>query len=568
MNRKQKGGIILSSLAAIAIAGSLIAGSTYALFTSESKANIAITSGKVNVSATIENWLTYTGKELTGVVKDDAEKIKPSTEYDLKNGEFMNGGTASLKDNVLTLDKITPGDKVTFSIKIENKSDVAIKYRTIISCVSDDGLFEGLEVNIGGEEYQGLTKKSDWEALGAEKDLEEDKATVNVSVSLPSSAGNEFQGKKCEISYQVEAIQGNAETTNPAANVIEISNATELSLFRASINRNKDLYNGKTVTLTKNIDLNGATWTPIVYDHNADYRLTFDGNNKTISNFVIDESEGSAAKNIGLFGEAYHLTIENLTISGAKIRGVNHVGAIIGHGYGNTITGCKVIDSTITGSIWWDPNETNPIDSTKGYWNDGDKVGAIAGYLGEGGNAIAGCEVERCTIKGYRDVGGIIGYIDDQHPNKGLSGNSVKNITLINDRSHNYKNYKDTDNSLFDVEPIIGEYFSNTTVSEDNTSDNITQTIEYADGFSRDYSGTADEGVVCRITNANGLKWFSDATNALKTGDYANLGKFTVKLMDDIDLNGESWTPMQWLDGTTKMIFDGNDKTVSNFTVD
>ena len=54
MNKKQKSSIIIASLASIVIAGSLIAGSTYALFTSESKTNIAVTSGKVDVSATID----------------------------------------------------------------------------------------------------------------------------------------------------------------------------------------------------------------------------------------------------------------------------------------------------------------------------------------------------------------------------------------------------------------------------------------------------------------------------------------------------------------------------------
>ena len=62
MNKKTKRGIILTSLASIAFAGSLLAGSTYALFTSESKTDIVVSSGKVDVKATIDTLKTYSGK--------------------------------------------------------------------------------------------------------------------------------------------------------------------------------------------------------------------------------------------------------------------------------------------------------------------------------------------------------------------------------------------------------------------------------------------------------------------------------------------------------------------------
>ena len=43
----KKSAKILSSLTAIAMSASLVVGGTYALFTSESKVNVAVTSGKV-----------------------------------------------------------------------------------------------------------------------------------------------------------------------------------------------------------------------------------------------------------------------------------------------------------------------------------------------------------------------------------------------------------------------------------------------------------------------------------------------------------------------------------------
>lgn len=61
---KKKTGIIVTSVMSIACCASLITGATFALFTSESKVNIAVTSGKVDVKATIDETSveTYSGQ--------------------------------------------------------------------------------------------------------------------------------------------------------------------------------------------------------------------------------------------------------------------------------------------------------------------------------------------------------------------------------------------------------------------------------------------------------------------------------------------------------------------------
>ena len=53
--------VITSAILTIALAFSLLLGATYALFTSESKTNIAISSGKVDVQAVVleESIKTY-----------------------------------------------------------------------------------------------------------------------------------------------------------------------------------------------------------------------------------------------------------------------------------------------------------------------------------------------------------------------------------------------------------------------------------------------------------------------------------------------------------------------------
>ena len=105
---------LISSVLTIAICLSLIAGSTFALFTSESSVNIAVTSGKVDVTAVIdETTLATTSMGLAQT-----------------NGAFANGGSATFDENAkLHLTNMTPGDKATFTIKVTNNSNVDVQYR-------------------------------------------------------------------------------------------------------------------------------------------------------------------------------------------------------------------------------------------------------------------------------------------------------------------------------------------------------------------------------------------------------------------------------------------------------
>ena len=111
--------ILLSSILTIALCLSLIAGSTFALFTSESKVNIAVTSGKVEMLASVsdlETWSLEDDKSLAGRT----------------DGTFTQGGNVTFTDSVLSINKIIPGDKVSFLVTGTNNSNVTIMYRTVI----------------------------------------------------------------------------------------------------------------------------------------------------------------------------------------------------------------------------------------------------------------------------------------------------------------------------------------------------------------------------------------------------------------------------------------------------
>ena len=182
-----KSKVLLSSILTIVLCLSLIAGSTFALFSSESKVNVAVNSATVKVEA-IASDLTV-GSTLGAPI-----------------------GSAELVGNTLTLINLVPGDYATFSINIDNQSNVAINFRTVISVASESetDLFSGLVFTVDGVELNTVDEEgnllvADWAALAAG---EGDK-TVTVKVYLPETAGNEYQNKTCTITYIVEAVQGN-----------------------------------------------------------------------------------------------------------------------------------------------------------------------------------------------------------------------------------------------------------------------------------------------------------------------------------------------------------------------
>ena len=181
-----KNKIIISSILTIAMCVSLIAGSTFALFTSEDSVNIAVTSGKIEVVAKV----------------DEATLATSSLGVAQTAGAFANGGSATLSGDTLKLDKLTPGDKATFSITVENKSNVAMNYRFVWSVAGELAPYLTATVN-GNALTNNSTAWALWDTANGNTQ------TFAVVVELLDSVGNDAQGKAADISFKVEAVQGN-----------------------------------------------------------------------------------------------------------------------------------------------------------------------------------------------------------------------------------------------------------------------------------------------------------------------------------------------------------------------
>ena len=105
MKKFFKSKTFLGAVLSIALCVSLIAGATFAIFTSEASVNIAVTSGTVKVTATVSDFAVTSPEKITseGVVVDGKYVAG-----------FTNGGEATQNGNEITLKNVTPGDKVTF----------------------------------------------------------------------------------------------------------------------------------------------------------------------------------------------------------------------------------------------------------------------------------------------------------------------------------------------------------------------------------------------------------------------------------------------------------------------
>ena len=214
MNNKKK--VLIPALLTITMCLSLLAGSTLALFIFESSTSTSVTSGKVNVAASLENLLLYSvepdnkigtsdenyaGTVMTGL---GASKYK----YVAQPEHFANGGTAEIAGNALTLSRVTPGDKVTLNVGLNNTSNVDIKYRVIVNVTSGVKLYNALKVKVGGVTLNGVSKTGTWTYLAANTAI----ADVPVEVLLPVTAPNEYQELSTALNIKVEAVQGNAYT--------------------------------------------------------------------------------------------------------------------------------------------------------------------------------------------------------------------------------------------------------------------------------------------------------------------------------------------------------------------
>ena len=292
--------VLLSSIATIALCLCLIAGSTFALFTSESEANIAVTAGNVDVVAAVEDFKFYSLKaDPNGsIVDENGGKYEYADRT--SEGTFANGGTAVQDGSVITLENITPGDKISFGIEATNNSDVAIQCRYIIKCVEGEELMEGLVVYINDDAYPVLKSyTSAWTALAVGKSIT-DSGNIEIEVELPVTAGNKYENKEVSINVLVEAVQGNADVganNGPVVEFLANSNATavfDAASLQDALNNAVAGENENVIVITNDITED------IVVTAKADVNTTIYGNGYTFDGALTVDGKSATIMSAGL----------------------------------------------------------------------------------------------------------------------------------------------------------------------------------------------------------------------------------------------------------------------------
>ncbi len=259
---KKSAKVIVTSAMTMAMCASLIAGGTLALFTAQSDVNIVITSGNLDVKASVTEMWTATS------TKDENYEWKSAN----KAGEVFEGnfgddnlGVAKYEAGKLSLEQLVPGEAVKFTLSIANDSTVAIKYQIRTQATSDrGGLFQYLKFEFDGDEMTktastAMPSSTTYGTL-APSDKTKD---AKIVISLPYNVGNEAQNLSCELMISVLAIQGNANfdevpaeqlpdsegsATVPEGNQSPVELETNNHLVKVTVPA-EDIETGKNLTL-------------------------------------------------------------------------------------------------------------------------------------------------------------------------------------------------------------------------------------------------------------------------------------------------------------------------------
>ena len=224
--------------------------------------------------------------------------------------------------------------------------------------------------------------------------------------------------------------QGDGSSSNP----FQISNAKELAWFREWVNGTYTVSSSESATthlnacakLTADIDLKDfcyaadasqnleeLSWVPIG-NIERDYKGTFDGNGKTITNLYINASQTF----MGLFGYTYQSTIKNLTFENANVTNTQDViGILVGDaGSGSTLQNIKISETcqikgggNYTGGIAGilDGNAYNCVNYATVQGKE--KVGGLFGSYQKTGNSITACANYGNVTATSQRVGGLVG---------------------------------------------------------------------------------------------------------------------------------------------------------------
>lgn len=278
MKRMKKAGILASAIATTAICGSLVAGATFALFTDSDKVDITVSSGKVAVTAKVENVTVTNAKSITA-------------NGDTYTVDYTGVEATALETNgkSVSVANIIPADKVEFDIVLKNEGSVTANYQFSVNCVGGYELMRAFDVKIENKDtaavvFDEVTAKAgetkevkDYTSAWVKDFKKDNTATYHVTLSLPASTGNEAAAVTAKIEATVYAVQFNADVQN--GENVEWFEQNEDGMWAYSVSSKQEfaaaLEDGGAIMLTEDValaksDIDNATRIDVVKDMTID----------------------------------------------------------------------------------------------------------------------------------------------------------------------------------------------------------------------------------------------------------------------------------------------------------
>ena len=352
-----------------------------------------------------------------------------------------------------------------------------------------------------------------------------------------------------------------------------LSSYDELDLLKefivsGSTNQYGKKYENCAYYLTADIDFRGDEWVP--FSLNA----PFYGNGHTISNFKVVKATTNPQGGYyaGFFGnlssgaEIYNLNLKDFSVELSTAFGaIGNIGGFSGTG-GGLIEACSVTNVSINvygrsqhgiqvgAFVGYGGHNINNcyVDGATVVLHDGDAEKLRAGAFmcsGDNNLSITNSYVASTTVSGYNAAGEIFPEISSPtncfYYNVTMNGSTQTSAGYVNTAAYIYNTlgwsktvWNAVDGALPTLIPVVYKF------------------VTFAGG-----NGTSASPYL--IEDADQLKLM----NKLVSTNDSSAATASYKLIADIDLNGDSWTPVGGAKETFNGNFDGDGHSITNFKI-
>lgn len=325
MTKSSKRTAIVMALITVALCAAVIAGATFALFSSSVTNDINVNTGDIAISSTVEltnAWSTSQGGE-----QDTAENSGSETSLIFPT----TGGSVSVgEDGRISISGMGLGDGATFSITLDMEYSINMKYSLVLKTnTADDFLRNNLQVTVADNPAVSLADGSVYIIPWTNADLVTDstpasaRVTASFSLSLPWSAIDSAPvgGSSISLALVTSGVQVNALAVSGSpsgSNEYYVTNKDELNKALTAMESGDSVYlaGDKSNWTTANISFN-ENKSVSVYGSRVG-KLTVNAPNASIDYYIeyteLIDSAVVAANSLHIYGQ-----VGEATVNGGRI---------------------------------------------------------------------------------------------------------------------------------------------------------------------------------------------------------------------------------------------------------